>query len=418
MRLKLWKLCFWSLGLFSCFSVAASEGKKKKVVFVIVDGIAFDMLSKTPTPFMDKIAAQGNLFEAYIGGKKDTYSQTPTISAVGYNSLLTGTWVNKHNVKDNGIEAPNYNYPTLFRLAKNSRPELKMAIFSTWLDNRTKLVGEGLEETKNIMLDYAFDGLELDKQKYPHDAQSEYIKEIDNAVVHRAAEYIGKYAPDISWVYLQFTDDMGHRHGDSKELYEAITYEDALIGKLYEAVQLREAHFEEDWLFVVTTDHGRTVENGKHHGGQSDRERSIWILTNEKNWKANTANFMPSIVDISPSILDHMDVEIPITVRSEWDGNSMYKEVKIANLTGTMKGTTLNLNWDHTLGAVKEQAEVWGVATNKKNTGGTDDYTLLGKIDLSKGKANLKIQNKGVEFYKVYLKSEVGNLNTWIFVNK
>ncbi|WP_165501244.1 hypothetical protein [Pedobacter psychrodurus] len=35
-----------------------------------------------------------------MGGEKDGYSQTPPISAVRYNSLLTGIWFNKHNIPD------------------------------------------------------------------------------------------------------------------------------------------------------------------------------------------------------------------------------------------------------------------------------------------------------------------------------
>ena len=30
----------------------------------------------------------------------------------------------------------------------------------------------------------------------------------------------------------------------------------------------------------ITTDHGRDSATGKHHGGQSDRERATWIVTN------------------------------------------------------------------------------------------------------------------------------------------
>src|SRR5690606_28798343 len=139
-----------------CFPVTAGslspddlypQGKKpRKVVFIIVDGLSADMIENNPTPHLDAIAKSGGYTRAYVGGKKGGYSETPTISAVGYNSLLTGTWVNKHNVWGNSIKAPNYHYPTIYRLLKDHHPDKKTAVFSTWLDNRTKLIGEGLPE--------------------------------------------------------------------------------------------------------------------------------------------------------------------------------------------------------------------------------------------------------------------------------
>ncbi|MBB1150470.1 alkaline phosphatase family protein [Myroides sp. NP-2] len=411
---------FYFKQLIVCFAllltgqIMAKETPTKKVVFIIVDGIAYDMLAKTATPSLDKIAEKGSLLPAYIGGGKDTYTQTPTISAVGYNSLLTGTWVNKHNVPDNNIDAPNYNYPTLFQLVKQLQPTLKTAVFSTWLDNRTKLIGEGLEETNKVEVDYAFDGFEIDKQRYPHDNNSEYIKEIDGAIANRAAEYILKHGPDLSWVYLQYTDDMGHRYGDGAQLYNAITYEDALIGKIYESVVQREKEFNEDWLFVVTTDHGRTASDGKGHGGQSDRERSIWILSNQKDWKNKTTNFTPSIVDIAPSVIDHLGLKAPIEVEREWDGNSMFDAVKIANLKGDIKRNNLTLTWEASQLDGKETAEIWGASSNNKKQGGEDTFVLLGKVNLKDKKWTKKLKNHSGEFYKVYLKSSVGQLNTWI----
>src|SRR5690349_873275 len=98
--------------IFACTALFAAA-QKKKVVFMIVDGIPADLVEKVNTPNLDAIAKIGGYKRAYVGGEKGGYSQTPTISAVGYNSLLTGTWVNKHNVWDNDIKAPNYSYHNL-----------------------------------------------------------------------------------------------------------------------------------------------------------------------------------------------------------------------------------------------------------------------------------------------------------------
>src|SRR5690554_4322203 len=176
--------------LFFCLTVnpgqAQEQEKIRKALFIIVDGIAADVLERENTPYLDLISAEGAYTRAYLGGEKGGYSETPTISAVGYNSLLTGTWAHKHNVFDNQIEDPNYHYWTIFRFMKEQYPERKTAVFSTWLDNRTKLIGEGLSQTGNLRLDFSFDGLELDTVNYPHHDEF-YIQKIDEEVTAKAA---------------------------------------------------------------------------------------------------------------------------------------------------------------------------------------------------------------------------------------
>src|SRR3982751_2690290 len=110
------------LGLFTLFLLVSAYAQNKKAIFVIVDGIPADVIEKLNTPNLDAIAKVGGFTHAAVGGERDNYSQTPTISAVGYNTILTGVWVNKHNVWDNDIAAPNYFYWNIFRFFKAQYP--------------------------------------------------------------------------------------------------------------------------------------------------------------------------------------------------------------------------------------------------------------------------------------------------------
>src|SRR5678810_242888 len=181
------------LALLLCFVLLIhdlSAQKTHKAIFVIADGIPADVIERLDPPALRSISKEGGYARAHVGGEKDGYSQTPTISAVGYNSLLTGTWVNKHNVWDNDIAAPNYFYWNVFRLFKAQYPQKKTAVFSTWIDNRTKLVGSEVKEAGDLQPDYYLDGLELDTVHYPHDTAGYFYHPIDEAVTDTTASYI------------------------------------------------------------------------------------------------------------------------------------------------------------------------------------------------------------------------------------
>lgn len=393
-----------------------SSEKAKKVVFIIVDGIATDMLKSNATPQLDAITQDGDYTDAYVGGLKDGYSKTPTISAVGYNSLLTGVWANKHNVWGNGIKAPNYNYPTIFRLYKDNIPEGKTAVFSTWLDNRTKLIGEGLPQTNNLKVDYAFDGFELDTISFPHDPESNYIKNIDTHVATQAASYIKTKAPDLSWVYLQYPDNMGHMYGDSPELTAAIKYEDSLIGSIYEAVKYREENHNEDWLFLVTTDHGRSPKDGKHHGGQSERERSIWIVTNSKNTNSYFKKQTPAIVDLLPTMTSFLELDITDATRSEWDGVSFIDPVDFTQIKTKVTNNNIVITWKN-LGKNSTPIKVYTSATNKAKIGGKDNYQKAGNTKTGKEIFIIPLKDGEKPPMKILLKSERTTRNAWISHN-
>lgn len=305
----------------SCSGMDGTPAQTPKAVFIIVDGIPADVIETVATPNLDKISGDSGYTRAYVGGAVGGASESPTISAVGYNSLLTGTWANKHNVWDNDVSDPNYDYWDIFRIAKSHDPSLQTAIFSTWTDNRTKLVGDGLPSAGGNKLDYHFDGFELDTKRFPHDENGNYIRNIDAIVAEEAARRIEESGPDLSWIYLENTDHIGHRYGDSPEQIEAVKLMDEQLGAIWASVTSRQVKHDEDWLVVVTTDHGRDAETGKGHGGQSDRERTTWIVTNSERLNENF-DHMPAIVDILPSVATHLGLRIPEPVRDQLDGRS------------------------------------------------------------------------------------------------
>lgn len=309
---------FVAISIISVFCVKAQD---KKCLIILVDGIPADIIENTQTPNIDKISSTGAYAKAYVGGEKGGASESPTISAVGYNSMLTGTWANKHNVWGNSIKNPNYSYPTVFKIARENNPQSILAIYSTWEDNRTKLLGENLPQTDNLKIDIVFDGYENDTISFPHDAERTYIKNIDQLVVKEASKSLQKDGPDLSWVYLEFTDDMGHKYGDSPQMIEAVKLVDKQIGELYKAVRKREKLYKEDWLMIVTTDHGRDLETGKNHGGQSERERTTWILTNQSKVNERFRKGL-AIVDIFPSVVQFMGFELKPSVKENLDGIS------------------------------------------------------------------------------------------------
>src|SRR6185503_17393067 len=126
--------------------------------------------------------------------------------------------------------------------------------------------------------------------------------------------------------------------------YDAIKTADQQVARIWKAIQSREKKFNEDWLIVITTDHGRDSINGKGHGGQSSRERAGWIVTNSKQLNKHFKE-VPGIVDIMPSLARHLNLTLPEEVATESDGVPFIGPIDISNLKAEKRDDEIELTW-------------------------------------------------------------------------
>ena len=215
--------------------------------------------------------------------------------------------------------------------------------------------------------------------------------------------------------YLEFTDDVGHGYGDSPQLYKAISFEDNIIGNIYDAVKQREEFYNEDWLFIVTTDHGRTAEDGRHHGGQSYREKDTWILIN-KNGVNNYARQTKKVaaVDILPTIINFLGLKVNDDISRELDGQSLLSTSDLSQLSATYVNGELVIRWNPLNFKKGENVSIYLSTTNNKKHGGTDIFKKIGESAISSAvyQTKIKLDRKSVIKISAQTKNQI--INTWV----
>jgi arylsulfatase A-like enzyme len=277
------------------------------------------------------------------------------------------------------------------------------------------LLGYHLPAAGNLKVDQYFDGYELDTINFKHDKLHTYMHQIDEKVVAETVKTIQKNAPDLSWVYLEYTDDMGHMYGDSQPFYHAVEQLDVQLGKIYDAVNYRKKNFNEDWLFIVTTDHGRDEKDGRGHGGQSARQRTTWMVNNLPRLNAYATYANPAVVDIMPSIARFMGLPIPKAVAQEVDGTPFIGPVSIFDAEVNYIQDKVDISWKALVD--KGTIKVWLTTTNNYKTGGTDKYQKLTEVPVINRHVLVDLKNYPSSFYKIVLEAPNNMVNKWVLLD-
>lgn len=258
-----------------------AQAKQKKVLIIGIDGVRPDCLLTAKTPHLKALAQAGA--SSYV-------AQTGpiTVSGPSWSSMLTGVWHAKHGVKDNSFQGEQYaTYPHIFRRIKQTDEKRLTASIVHWAPINHWILSHA---------DYAV------------------TRGSDSAIAVEAARYLQTENPDILFLHFDEVDGAGHSHGYHPTIPQyiaAIEKADTDIGTVLDALKARKTYGNEDWLILVSTDHGG---KDKGHGADIPECRTIFLIVSGEAAKKGTITPAPNIVDIPATALTHLGIPL----KPEW----------------------------------------------------------------------------------------------------
>lgn len=131
----------------------------------------------------------------------------------------------------------------------------------------------------------------------------------DAKTLEIAVQHLTTQDPDAAFVYFGNTDEIGHEFDSLAPEYRAeIEKADQYVGDLVAALRSRPSYATEDWLILMSTDHGRRDDGG--HGGESELEKRIFFLANGPTIVPGELPESPEIVDVAVTALTHLGIAI------------------------------------------------------------------------------------------------------------
>ena len=254
------------------FASPLPAGKtEKKAIIIGYDGCRADAIDLTyDTGASHRLLKEGgHAYLAYCGGVPYPAVNTQdTSTAPGWCSILTGVWANVHGITSNGIPKDNNAALTILTTLVENGTIDSSAFYTMWAGHFTDENSTYINEKKYCEQK----GLDVTFSKSLFDIPT---------TVRTITDIRAKDCSDLIFTIIEATDGMGHSSGFSPNnpLYTfGAKCLESLGGFMIDAIEARDTYDTEDWLIVITSDHGG-IE--KSHGGSSIQERMTFIITNK-----------------------------------------------------------------------------------------------------------------------------------------
>ncbi|GGV33447.1 hypothetical protein GCM10010245_53990 [Streptomyces spectabilis] len=261
----------------------AAVARRPKVLVIGLDGALLNRIEDAAAPRLKSLMARG------LTAPSSIYANplAPTMSGPGWSTLLTGVWPDKHKVVNNDFTGHDLaRYPDFMTRAEAAKPALRTYAVSSWAP----------------LTDTIFSSKVDTRVSTPSD-------EYDAGTTRRAVTALTEGDPDAVFVQLDNIDHAGHASGAASRAYlDAIHGADAQVGRILDAVTSRPSHGDEDWLVMVTADHGHT--DGGGHGGSSWPERQTFLIAAGEGLTAGSVRYDVRMPDVAVSALAHLGVAV------------------------------------------------------------------------------------------------------------
>ena len=206
--------------------------------------------------------------------------------------------------------------------------------------------------------------------------------------------------PDVLFVYFRDVDEKGHLHGfdvNVSEYMNQIELTDQYIGRILDSLASRPTYADEDWLITVSTDHGGICDDydffgnctsGGHTGFQNHLEVKtiFYIVSNEELTEQGPLFPPPNIVDMAPTILDYLCIDIDpswdldgqsrglncVKPYADFNLNIDGMTVEFTDTINSISCDSVLINWDFGDGSYSSDSD----PTHTFNSSGTFDVCL------------------------------------------
>ncbi|TGB08456.1 alkaline phosphatase family protein [Streptomyces sp. MZ04] len=266
-------------------ATAAAKGRARtpKVLVIGLDGALLNRIKDADAPALKALMSAG------LTAPSALYANplAPTSSGPGWSTLITGVWPDKHKVLNNDFTGHQLaKYPDFMTRIEATKPALRTYAVASW----------------NPITDIIFSAKVDARVSTP---SAEY----DAGTTSRAVAEVRNGNPDAVFVQLDNIDHAGHGSGAASQGYlDAIHGADTQVGQIVGAVKSRATYGNEDWLIMITADHGHTDPGG--HGGSSWPERQTFMIATGGTVTAGSVRHDVRMPDIAVSALAHLGVAI------------------------------------------------------------------------------------------------------------